>query len=125
MLLVETDVMDSAIHGKGLFARQDIPKGTKVWEFNPVFDILVDESKIPELPPIAQDFLKFYAYRSVETNELIVNVDLSKHMNHSDTPNLVSDEMSNYFAVDDIPAGTELTCDYRVFHQDGTTDFSE
>jgi SET domain-containing protein len=123
VLLVETEIMNSAIHGQGLFARNDIRKGTKVWEFNPLFDIVLDETLIDDLPEVARTFLKIYAYRSIQTNELIVNLDMSKHMNHSNNPNLVPDASSSYYAIVDIPKGTELTCDYRVFSVDGTSDF--
>jgi SET domain-containing protein len=123
VLLVETVIMNSAIHGMGLFAKSPISKGTRVWEFNPLFDIVLDDSQLNTLPPVARKFLDIYAYRSVETGELIINLDHAKHMNHSDTPNLVPDEMSSYYAVEDIPAGTELTCDYRVFFTNGTSDF--
>lgn len=60
-------------------------------------------------------FINMYAYRSRETNQLILNLDLSRHMNHADQPTLVSDSDSNYFAKADLPAGTELTCNYRDF----------
>ena len=125
MLLVETEIMNSGIHGMGLFAKCDIRKGTKVWEFNPLFDIVVNEALVGELPEVARTFLKIYAYRAIETNELTLNLDSSRHMNHSDRPNLVPDSMSTYYAAQDIPAGTELTCDYRVFSASGTSDFQE
>lgn len=123
MLLVETVIMDSNIHGMGLFTKHEITKGTRVWEFNPLFDIVLDDTRIETLPAVARKFLDIYAYRSVETGELILNLDHSKHMNHSDKPNLVPDETSSYFAAEDIPAGTELTCDYRVFFTNGTSGF--
>ena len=123
MLLIETVLRESAIHGIGLFCVDAIPKGTKVWEFNPLFDQLVDEAALHRLPQAMHTFLKMYAYRSVETNQLYINLDLSRHMNHSDTPNLFTDAESSYFAAHDIPAGTELTCDYREFSQEGCDGF--
>jgi len=123
VLLVDTEIKKSEIHGIGLFTKNEIKKGTKVWEFNPLFDIKICDSHFDKLPETAHTFLKMYAYRSVETNELIVNLDLSRHMNHSDSPNLISDALSNYFAQHDIPPGTELTCDYREFSVSGVSDF--
>lgn len=123
MLLIHAEIKNSNIHGIGLFCRFAIPKGTKVWEFNPLFDLALNESDIVDLPESALSFLKMYGYRSVETNEFIVNLDLSRHINHSDNPNLMSDQYSNYYAADDIPAGTELTCDYREFSVSGIDEF--
>jgi len=123
MLLIDAEIRKSDIHGIGLFSKGVILKGTKVWEFNPTFDIALDESKVKGLPESAHAFLKIYGYRSVQTNEFIINLDLSRHMNHSDAPNLVSDQDSNYFAACDIPAGVELTCDYREFSLSGVSDF--
>jgi uncharacterized protein len=34
MMLVETRLAPSAIHGIGLFAVRSIPQGTAVWEFD-------------------------------------------------------------------------------------------
>lgn len=123
MLLIEAEIMKSEIHGIGLFCKDYIVKGTKVWEFHPLFDISLRDDDVGELPIAVRSFLNMYGYRSVETNELIVNLDLSKHMNHSDIPNLMSDSSSNYYAAHDIAAGTELTCDYREFSIFGIENF--
>ena len=123
MLLIETALRESAIHGIGLFCVEAIPRGTKVWEFNPLFDQVVDEALLHTLPPAMHTFLKMYAYRAVEDNALYINLDLSRHMNHSATPNLIMDTDSSYYAAHDIAAGTELTCDYREFSQEGCEGF--
>jgi len=123
VLLIETDIKPSAIHGIGLFCINHIPKGTKVWEFHPLFDQVIDDASLASLPPPIHSFLGKYAYRTVESNALVVNLDLSRHMNHADNPNLVCDAESNYYAAYDLPAGTELTCDYRDFAVGGCIDF--
>jgi len=123
VLLIEVEINRSDIHGIGLFCKNDIAKGTKVWMFHPVFDIILDDDQVRDLPVTAHEFLKIYGYRSVQTNELIVNLDLSRHINHSDQPNLVSDADSNYYAAFHILAGTELTCDYREFSVSGVNEF--
>ncbi len=123
MLLIETELRQSEIHGIGLFCVEPIPKGTKVWEFHPLFDLVINEDDIAALPAPMHSFMRMYGYRSVATRQLIVNLDLSRHMNHSDSPNLISDADSNYFAAFDLPPGTELTCDYRVFASGGCIEF--
>ena len=123
VLLIDAELRNSEIHGIGLFCREAIPKGTKVWAFNPLFDLVLDESAIWSLPQPAINFMRMYAYRARETRQLIVNVDLSRHMNHSDSPTLVCDPDSNYYTAEDLLPGTELTCDYRVFAVEGCSDF--
>lgn len=123
MLLIETELRPSAIHGIGLFCVEPVARGTRVWEFHPLFDLVVNEADLPSLPAPMHSFLRMYGYRTVESNELIVNLDLSRHMNHADNPNLVSDAQSNYYAAADLPAGTELTCDYREFAVGGCCEF--
>ena len=86
MLLIETEIRQSDIHGMGLFCVTPIARGTKVWEFHPLFDIVLDESQLPTLPAAMHKFIEMYAYRAVATNELILNIDQSRHMNHAAHP---------------------------------------
>jgi len=41
MLLIKTYLDKSPIHGIGVFAGEFIKKGTQVWEFNPLIDIIL------------------------------------------------------------------------------------
>ncbi len=41
MLLIKTKLDLSKIHGIGLFAGEDIPKGTIIWRFNSLIDIYI------------------------------------------------------------------------------------
>jgi uncharacterized protein len=123
VLLIETELRMSDIHGIGVFCVTLIPQGTKVWEFNPLFDLTFDEAVLMSLPPSVRSFMRKYSYRSVETKKFIVNIDLARHMNHSESPSLHCDEQSNYFAAVDLAPGTELTCDYRHFALEGCIDF--
>lgn len=123
MLLIDTELRNSDIHGVGLFCVTPVAKGTKVWEFNPKFDVPFDETDIRSLPAPIYAFLRKYAYRSRETRQFILSIDLSRHMNHADNPTLYCDADSNYYAAFDFAPGTELTCDYRVFSMEGCSDF--
>lgn len=122
MLLIDCELRVSAIEGLGLFCVEPVPKDTLVWVFDERYDIEVDESVVSTLPSAARKFLHRYGYKSVSDSTWIVNMDLSRHMNHSELPNLYSDEKSNYYASSDLPAGTELTCNYRAFATEGCID---
>jgi hypothetical protein len=123
VLLIEAELRTSEIHGVGLFCVLPVPKGTKVWQFHPQFDVQFDDSDMPALPPPIYAFLRKYAYRSRETKQFILSIDLSRHMNHSDSPTLYSDADSSYYTAFDFAPGTELTCDYREFSTEGCSDF--
>lgn len=45
MLNVKASVKPSPINGLGLFADEDIKKGTITWKYNPRFDISFDPKK--------------------------------------------------------------------------------
>src|SRR3954469_1637143 len=46
MLLVKTRLGPSTIHGIGVFADEDIPRGTIVWSFNPLIDKALTDEEI-------------------------------------------------------------------------------
>ena len=54
MLLVRTRLGPSTIHGIGVFADEDIPRGTIVWSFNPLIDKALTDEEIEGLPALAQ-----------------------------------------------------------------------
>ena len=114
MLLVYTKVDRSPVHGVGLFAAQDIPKGTKVWEFNPLVDVTIAPEDLDKLSAPSRETIERLAYFCDERNAYIVSADGAHYMNHSDDPSVRDD-----VAVRDIAAGEELTEDYG--HEYGET----
>lgn len=120
-MLVKTRLGLSAIHGIGLFADQDIPKGTRVWEFTPHFDQEIPQELLAQIPAASrEDFLK-YSYTSKKNGKYyILCCDDARFFNHSENPNVVSEASGNGtedydVAARDIERGEELTCDYRAF----------
>ncbi len=121
MMLVKTRLGLSSIHGIGLFADEDIPKGTRVWEFTPGFDQAIPREQIDRVPEASRsDFLK-YSYTSKKNGHYyILCCDDARFFNHSDEPNVVGFSTGNGdedldVASRDIQRGEELTCDYRSF----------
>lgn len=123
MLLVETKIGPSNIHGTGIFANQFIPKDTLIWKFKPGFDLEIDMDRITILPePAKKQFLK-YAYLNPQTNKYILCFDDARFFNHSDNPNCIDTSYPDSFggidiAARDIQMGEELTCNYKVFDAD-------
>jgi SET domain-containing protein len=112
MLLVETTVRPSEIHGLGCFTAEFIPKGKRVWVFDRRIDVLVYKARASKLPAPMQTLLDEKGFVAVRRWRkcFVLCGDDSRYMNHSDDPNLV-----NNVACRDIEAGEELTCDYWSF----------
>ncbi len=121
----------SSIHGVGVFAIKDIPKGTVVFKFcnyHPDKDELVDipEEEARFLDNEVLDLIKMYCgisrFNTYVVHENGLNhIHFGYYLNHSDEPNLkiYSDhnakeyEYVNFITVKDIQMGQELTEDYR------------
>ena len=86
MLLVKTKIGPSKIHGIGLFADQDIPKGTAVWEFTLGFDLIVPETEIDKLPENIRVYTLHHSYKNKETKNYIVCFDNARFINHATPP---------------------------------------
>jgi hypothetical protein len=118
MMLVRTYVTRSPIHGCGLFAAEAIAKGTPVWRYEPLFDIVIPLHHVETLPQPARDFLRIYAYPSpLVGGNLLLDADNGKFMNHSPEPNTENSSWVSY-ATRDIARDEELTCDYGEFYTD-------
>lgn len=115
MLLVETTVRPSKIHGLGCFTNEFIPTGKRVWVFDRRIDPIIYKAHLSRLPKAMQTFLdrNGFAAKRRWRHCIVLCGDDSRYMNHSDDPNLVKN-----IACRDIEAGDELTCDYWSFDLD-------
>ena len=118
MLLVRTSVRQSAIHGLGVFAEEDIPDGAILWRFEPVVDRLIPEAELERLPDHLVDFIEVYSEYFPELGLLVLSGDNDRFTNHSDDPNtevvLPNGPEAHVRARRAISAGEEITCDYTV-----------
>lgn len=117
MLIIETEIKPSPIHGLGLFTKQRLVKDQIIWELNPIIDQCITEDLLATLPHIAQQFVRHYAWFD-DDGDFYVSLDNDKYMNHSDTPNTDNDHPKFCFALCAIDAGEELTCNYHLFGTD-------
>ena len=117
MLCVKTKKLLSPIHGIGLFADQDIPSGSVIWQFVSGFDQVFTLEGLRQLPPEAQIFLARYAYMSKKSHRYILDADDARYFNHSADPNSSTKESVHssehvITAVRDIKATEEITINY-------------
>lgn len=122
MLLVNTKLDKSPIHGMGVFACDRIPAGSEVWKFFPNFDLERTVDEVNALPPGALEWFRKYAYLDFRINCYILSVDNARFMNHSDDPNIRPDFSRDRHGIGvttkDIQSGEELTIDYRLIEKD-------
>lgn len=116
MLLIPCYLGPSAIEGLGLFTRVAVAKGEAVWRFDDRFDRLIAMADLEAAPEPVQDFLWRYTYPSkADPGLLVLEADEARHMNHAEQPNTDFSRGDVAFALRDIAAGEELTCNYRDF----------
>jgi uncharacterized protein len=116
MMMVDTEVRASAIHGLGTFLLEPVRKGQLIWRFDSRIDRIYSEDEIHTLPPHLQRFMRTYSTWHDGLKVWVLCGDNGRHFNHSDSPNTHSNAIAfgDDVAAEDMPAGTELTTDYRT-----------
>jgi SET domain-containing protein len=116
MLLFETELRPSPIHGIGVFLLEPVKAGDVIWRFDSRVDRVYTDSEIASLPPLMRRFLRTYSTRHEGMKVWILCGDNGRHFNHSDAPNTISRGIAfgDDIAACDLAAGTELTSDYRT-----------
>lgn len=116
MMIVPTTVRPSSIEGLGVFATTFIPAGAEIWKLDERFDLLFKSDELHSLPELAQGYLSRYGYPHMTRDGLIVlEMDNGRYMNHSINPNTDFTRPDVGYAIVDIAAGEELTCNYFEF----------
>lgn len=111
-------IKPSPLHGIGVFAIRDIPKGTKNIFSKGVGDwIKVSKEEVDALPQHSKDLIENHCLFD-EDHYFIPDygfklVDLVIYLNHSETPNVISlNDGEEFEAIRDIANGEELLVDY-------------
>jgi SET domain-containing protein len=116
MMMVETELQPSPIHGSGVFLLQPVPKGGLIWRFDSRIDRVYTPDEVASLPAHVQAFLTTYCTWHEGVGLYVLCGDNGRYFNHSETPNTVSNGISfgEDHAVRDLAIGEELTSDYRT-----------
>ncbi len=61
MMMVETELRPSSIHGIGVFLLQPVRRGDLIWRFDARIDRVYTEEEIASLPEHMQRFLHTYS----------------------------------------------------------------
>jgi uncharacterized protein len=125
MMLVRTYIAPSTIEGLGVYADEFIPSGTLIWQFNPKFVATFSQKDVDALPPHTREFVEKYSFPHLyEENQLVVELDNGRFMNHSEKPNTDFTSFSKGFAICDIRKGEEVTSNYHEFDPTFVGNFS-
>lgn len=109
----------SSVHGIGVFAIRDIPKGCRdMFSRESGEWIKVPIKEIDALPDASRDLVETYCVFDDDyywvPDHGFKKVDLVNYLNHSDKPNVVSINDGEFFeAITDIPVGQELFVNYK------------
>ena len=116
MLMVETEVRQSPIHGLGVFLKQPVKKDGLVWRFDARIDRVYTPDEIASLPRHVQAYLETYCTWHEDTGLFVLCGDNGRYFNHSETPSTISNAISfgEDRAIRDLTIGEELTSDYRT-----------
>ena len=113
MLKIDTYLGKSSIEGIGLFTNEDINVGDIIIRRSPLTELTYIES---ELMVLLSNNPKLYDYAWFNRSHWIIDLDDTRHMNHSENPNVHYDSTTKtYKANKFISKGTELTVDYSAF----------
>lgn len=116
MFIINTYIARSDIEGVGVFTAEDLKKGQVISRFEPDFDRLIPVEEYLNAPPHLKSLLDRYAFpHPNKPDHIVYEVDNSRFMNHSETPNTDYSDFAAGRALRDIRAGEELTCDYNDF----------
>jgi SET domain-containing protein len=116
MMMVDTEVKPSEIHGLGVFLLEPVPAGGLIWCFDSRIDRVYAEAEIESLPPHLQNYLRTYSTWHEQTALYVLCGDNGRYFNHSDTPSTFSESISfgEDRAIRDLEHGDELTSDYAT-----------
>ncbi len=116
MMMVETELKASDIHGVGVFLSEPVRAGQLIWRFDSRIDRVYSDAELRELPEQLQRFMRTYSTFHDGLKLWVLCGDHGRHFNHSETPNTRSlgIALGDDVAAEDMPAGTELTSDYRT-----------
>jgi hypothetical protein len=111
----------SRIHGVGVIAIREIPRGTYVFEGEDERVVWVSRARVRRMPePIRrlyEDFAMLWDGQ-LGVPKTLNMLSVGWYLNHSTRPNVEADDDGRFHALRRIRRGEELTADYRTFTEE-------
>jgi uncharacterized protein len=117
---VYTRLGPSKIHGVGVFAIKQIPKGAYVFPSDDEPIVWVQKKRIKNLPKAVRDLYDDFCIIKGSKYGCPRNFDSltpAWYLNHSTNPNVAADQKVRFYTLRDIKKGEELTVDYRTYSE--------
>jgi hypothetical protein len=116
MMMVDTELKPSLIHGLGVFLLAPVRAGELIWRFDSRVDRVYSEEEVDSLPEHIQRYLRTYSTWHEQSGLYVLCGDNGRYFNHSDAPSTISNAISfgEDRAARDLAAGEELTSDYST-----------
>ena len=112
MLIINTYLDKSKIHGVGVFADEFIKKETLISKIIPGLDCIVEKDSLKNLDHSIKKHFNDHAYNyDLDSSLLVLELGNTNYINHSDNSNIDNEG----YASRDINIGEELTCNYKLF----------
>jgi SET domain-containing protein len=115
---VYTRLKPSKIHGVGVFAIQNIKKGTFIFPDDNQRIRWVDESQVENIPrPLNRLYRDFAIIRGKKYGAPwnFDRLTTAWYLNHSKKPNIAIDKRFRFYTMRHIRSGEELTVDYDTY----------
>lgn len=114
MFTVKIKLKESPIHGIGLFADEDIPKGKIIYLANPKLNLLLTQEEFSKLSSNEKETIQHYGYYDKIKKKWHLSFDDIRFCNHSFESNLTK-QNDKVITKRDIKKGDELTHNYKEF----------
>jgi len=118
MIYVKYKLDKSVHHGVGLFADQDIAKGSVIFTASPMLDVDLTQEEFDSLSDLEKQEVKWWGFFDEPSQKWHVDFDVSRFINHSYDATVTQhpDHAEAYLVASrDIKAGEELTQNYLEF----------
>ncbi len=87
MMMVETELRPSEIHGIGVYLCAPVRAGDLIWRFDSRIDRVFSNEELQGMPEQLRHFLRTYSTFHRDLGLWVLCGDNGRHFNHSDTPN--------------------------------------
>lgn len=121
MIHIKYKLDRSKYHGIGLFADQDIKKGTLIYTASPILDVNITQEQFDSLDDKEKQEVRWWGFFDEQSQKWHVDFDVSHFINHSNEGTVTQDsEYTEAYLVAsrDIRAGEELTQNYLEFESE-------
>lgn len=108
----------SKYHGIGLFAGEDILKGTLVYTASPLLDMNITQGEFDTLSESEKNEVRYWGFFDEPSQKWHVDFDVSKFINHSREGTVTQDpnhQEAYLITTRDVKKGEELTQNYLEF----------